>query len=63
MTITEKIRKLIKNKNETFASLERKAGIANGQIASWEKSSPKLSSLEAVAKALEIPITDLLKDD
>ena len=38
-----------------------KAGLGNGVISYWQDGSPKVATLTAVAKALEVDITDILE--
>lgn len=63
MNLKEKITAIAKAKGETRASVERAAGIANGSIADWEKSSPRVRSLQAVAKVLGVSIMDLIEEE
>ena len=49
-------------KGITIAELERNAKIGNGVIGRWDKMNPRLSTLFAVASALEIPAEELLKE-
>ena len=44
----------------TFASLERKADIANGSITRWKTSSPTLENIRKVADVLGCTVDDLL---
>lgn len=47
----------------TFASLERKADIANGSIARWKESSPNLETIRKVADVLGCTVDDLMIKD
>ena len=58
----EKIAKLCKERNISIARLEREAGIGNGCIGKWTTRIPNFASLEKVAKALDIPIAELVDD-
>lgn len=46
----------------SIRSLEQKAGIGNGTIAGWKEYSPSMGNLQKVSRALEIPLTDLVKE-
>lgn len=50
-------------KNLTISALEKRAGIGNGTIARWDKSSPTVENLAAVAKVLECTVDDLLHEE
>lgn len=63
MEICEKITSLAKAQGESRASIERKAGIANGSIGSWKRKSPTLNKLQAVAKALGVKVADLIEEE
>jgi len=51
---------LADEKRTTFAEIERKTGISNGQIRRWDSSSPKVENLEKVADFLGTSIDYLL---
>lgn len=54
--------RLCYEKNMTIQQLEKEAGLSNGSIGKWKKSSPNIYSLMAVAKVLEVKVDKLLKD-
>jgi transcriptional regulator with XRE-family HTH domain len=59
MTLVERIKMLADEKKTTFAEIERKTGISNGQIRRWDKSSPKIENIQKVADYLDVS-TDFL---
>ena len=61
--ILKNIKEKCKEKGLSIFALEKKAGIGNGTIARWEKSSPTLDNLQAVAKVLECTVDNLLHDE
>ena len=65
MTIGERIKTARTNANMTQADLARAMGVPYQTIGHWERdaSSPKFSSLEKVAKALNISIETLILGD
>ncbi|GAB3797199.1 hypothetical protein GCM10028868_18050 [Virgibacillus kimchii] len=52
----KKIKMLCDEKNITFAELERKIGISNGQIRRWDNSSPKLENVKKVADYFKVSL-------
>lgn len=56
------ILKLCYEKNITVQQLEKDAGLSNGSIGKWKKSSPNIYSLKAVADVLKVKVDNLLKD-
>lgn len=60
--ILKKIKQLCIERGLSIFALEKEAGIGNGTIAKWDKSSPTLSSLQAVAKVLGCTVDELLAD-
>lgn len=63
MVSVDEIKKIANDRNLSIKGLERKAGISNGSIAKWVTCSPTITSLEKVAKTLEVSVSDLLKGD
>ena len=63
--VCDTIVKMCEERKMSLAALERAAGIGNGVIGKWRslERTPNLKSLEQIAKALEVPITELLKDE
>jgi transcriptional regulator with XRE-family HTH domain len=63
MVNVERIKELATAKGLTIAALERKADLGNGVIATWEsENGATINSLQKVARALECPIAELLKE-
>lgn len=52
----EKIKKLCDEQNITFAELERRIEISNGQIRRWDKVSPKNENLLKVAEYFNVSL-------
>lgn len=63
--ICDTIEKMCKERGMSVAALERAADIGNGIIGKWRNLGrvPNLKSLEQIAKALDIPVAELLKDE
>jgi len=61
--ILDNIRQACEAKNMNFTQLEKLAGLGNGTIGKWERVSPRLNSLCAVAKVLEIPVESLIEKE
>ena len=61
--ILKRIKEKCLEKNLTISALEKRAGIGNGTIARWDKSSPTVENLQAVAIVLECTVDDLLRSD
>lgn len=57
----ERIKALCEERGLTIKELERMAGIGNGTIGKWASAKPNLESLEKVAHALGINLTDLFE--
>ena len=62
MQIYTKIKKICKEKKLSIAYVEAKAGISNGAIGKWKKSSPNSQNLKAVADVLGVTVDELLKE-
>lgn len=58
--LVEKIKQLCQDRQITFAELERKTGISNGQIRRWSTVSPKSETLQKVADYFQVSIDYLL---
>ena len=61
--ILKRIKEKCKEKGLSIFALEKEAGIGNGTIARWDKSSPTVENLQAVAKVLECTVDALLHDE
>lgn len=60
--IYSRIKKICEEKGISIRSLEQEAGLGNGVIAAWDESSPRLSSVIAVAKVLGVSIEALTEE-
>ncbi|MGM0124719.1 hypothetical protein IGI37_002113 [Enterococcus sp. AZ194] len=60
MNLVEKIKLLAVEKKVTFAEIERKTGISNGQIRRWNTSSPKIENIQKVADYFNVSVDYLL---
>lgn len=58
--IYDTIKEVCKEKGITIASVEKKANLSNGTISKWNKSSPTVDKLQAVAVVLKVKIEKLL---
>ncbi|SLN05637.1 Phage transcriptional regulator, Cro/CI family [Brachybacterium faecium] len=58
--IVEKIKKLCEEQKITFAELERKIDLSNGQIARWKKQNAGIDKLQKVADYFNVSIDYLL---
>lgn len=63
MTTKEKILALCEKKKTNLYNVEKAAGVGNGVIARWDQSSPNMATLLKVAKALDVPVTELIADE
>lgn len=62
MDIVEKIQLLCESKNITVGMLEKELGLSKAAVYKWHKSSPKVDSLQKVAKYFGVTIESLLAD-
>lgn len=61
MSIIDRIEKLMKEKHvSSIAEVERKAGLPNGQIRRWNKSTPGIDKVEKVADLFNVSVDYLL---
>lgn len=56
----DRIKSLCADKKVTFAEVERKTGISNGQIRRWDSSSPKIDNVRKVADYFNVTTDYLL---
>lgn len=61
MNIYENVKEIADHKGISIKKLEELAGLSNGSIGGWRKSSPTIQSLKKVSEALKVDITRLLK--
>lgn len=62
MSIFDRVKKLSNQKGISIRMLEQTAGLGNGTIKSWTKSSPTIEKLDKVANVLDVPISELLAE-
>jgi len=60
VSLVERIKYLCNERKITFAEVERKVGISNGQIRRWDTSSPKIENVEKVANYFDVSTDYLL---
>lgn len=60
--VLENIAELAKKKGMTISEVERRSNLSKGTIFKWNKSSPNLDSLNAVAKTLGVTVNRLIKE-
>lgn len=60
VVLIARIKFLCDKKKVTFAEVERKIGISNGQIRRWDKTSPNSETLKKVADYFNVSVDYLL---
>ncbi len=60
VALVDRIKELCDSKKVTFAELERKIGISNGQIRRWDVVSPKSETVQKVADYFDVSVDYLL---
>ncbi|MFY2154672.1 helix-turn-helix domain-containing protein [Cytobacillus firmus] len=60
MGLVKRIKNLCDERKVTFAEVERKIGISNGQIRRWDTVSPKSDSVQKVADYFDVSVDYLL---
>ena len=58
--ILELIEKWCKENNTSIAALEKKCGLGNATISRWDKSMPRIDTLQKVSEVTKIPIAKLI---
>lgn len=58
--IYDKIKELCQERGISVAAVEKEANLSNGAIRKWNKSSPTVDSLQAVAKVLKVRVEKLI---
>lgn len=58
--IFDNISRLCKEKGISIAKLEKESGLGNATIRGWDRSSPRVENLQAVAKVLDCSVDDLI---
>lgn len=61
MNIYNNILKIATYQGKSIAQVEKEAGLANGSISKWQKSSPLVKRLDAVANVLNVDIKELME--
>lgn len=59
--IYDRIKEICKSKKLSVSYVEKEAGLAPGALCRWNKSSPTVAHLQAVAKVLKVKIEKLLE--
>jgi len=59
VSLVKRIKQLCDERKVTFAEVERRTGISNGQIRRWDSSSPKIENVQKVAEFFGV-LTDYL---
>lgn len=59
--IYDRIKQICREKGISVASVEKQAEISNGAISKWNKASPTVESLQAVAKVLGVTLDKLVE--
>lgn len=54
--IYSKIKEIAKQKGISIYRIERELKLSNGSISKWNKSTPAVTTIEKVARYLEVPI-------
>ncbi|MFD9627879.1 helix-turn-helix domain-containing protein [Peribacillus muralis] len=60
MGLVERIKFLCNERKVTFAEVERKVGISNGQIRRWDKSSPNIENVKKISEYFDVSVDYLL---
>lgn len=58
--IYDRIKELCQECNTTVSAVEREAKLSNGTIRKWNKSSPSVDNLQAVARVLKVRVEKLI---
>lgn len=61
MAVYDTIKRICDQRRISIHKLEMTAGVGNGTIGGWKKRMPRMDSLIAVAKALDIPVELLIR--
>ena len=63
MQIYDRIKAIAKEKKITIAEIERKAGLGNASIGKWNRVSPKVDTLQKVADALGVSVSEIIEPE
>lgn len=58
----EKIKELCKQNGVSFYALEKELKISSGSVCKWEKSTPRVETLQKLADYFGVPITYFLEN-
>ena len=61
--MVDTIRRLCKEQGKNLSRLEQECGLGGGTINKWDRNSPSVTKVIAVANALGVPVTTLLADE
>lgn len=56
----DKIKRMCRDRGIPVSIVEKEAKLSNGSISKWNKSSPTLDSLQAVARVLGVKVENLI---
>lgn len=59
----KKVKALCDERGISIRECEKRAGLGNGVIAGWKESVPRLDKIQAVAKVLGVPLSELAERD
>ena len=60
--IFENVKEISEKKGMPIMEVEKRAGLSNGTISKWRKSSPTVESVKRVAGVLGVTVNRLLKE-
>lgn len=60
MSLVKRIQLLCDENKTSFAEVERKVGLSNGQIRRWNNSSPKTKNVEKIADYFDVSVDYLI---
>lgn len=60
-SVYENVQKLCAERGISMTALEEKAEIAHGITGKWKKAMPNITTLQKVAKTLDVKLVDLLE--
>lgn len=61
--IYKNVKALCEEQGISIRECEIRAGLGNGVIAGWKESVPRLDKIQAVAKVLGVPLSELAERD
>ena len=60
MCLVDNIKRLCEENGTTIPKVEKALGFGNGAIYNWQKGSPTLRKIQAVADFFEVPVCEIL---